>query len=146
MYCLKLISNCYGTKDVAANWYNVLSQGLIKRGFSQCSVDPCLFTRKDCIVVTYVGDCLIFYKDKNVLSDLIKSLETEFRLTDEGDLETFLGVNFIQEDKNKLEMNQLHLIRRILEALSLNNDAKMHNTPANSIFYRDEDGRKRIQK
>ena len=43
-------------------------------------------------------------------------------------------------------MNQSHLIGCILEALSLNNDTKMHGTPANSILHRDKDGRKRIQK
>ena len=118
---------------------------MIKRDFTQCTVDPCLFTRKDCIVITYVDDCLIFYKDKGVLDDHIKSLEDEFRLTDEGDLETFLGVNFIHDDAETLEINQPHLIERILEALSLNDDAKMHDTPANNILHGDKDGKKRVQ-
>ena len=36
----------------------------------------------------------MFYKNDKVLKDLISSIEDDFRLTDEGDLETFLGVNF----------------------------------------------------
>ena len=79
-----------------------------------------------------------------MLNDLIKNLESQFRLTDEGDLETFLGVNFIQDD-DSLEINQPHLIERILEALSLNDDAKMHDTPANTILHKDKDGKKRVQ-
>ena len=79
------------------------------------------------------------------MTDFIKSLEDKFGLTDEGNLKTFLGVNFIQEDKNTLEINQPHLIECILEALSLNDNSKMHDTPANTILYKDKDDKKRIQ-
>ena len=63
-YCLKSLKNCYGTKDAAANSFSVLQSGLEQCGFMPNKIDPCLFTRKDCIIITYVDDCLIFYKDK----------------------------------------------------------------------------------
>ena len=103
--CLKLLSNCYGTKDAATNRHDVLSNSLIDRGFSQNTIDPCLFVRKDCIIVTCVDDCLILCKNDKVLKNLISSLEDDFRLTDEGDLETFLGVNFTQKNQDVLEIN-----------------------------------------
>ena len=59
-YSLKLLKNCYGTKDAAANWFSVLQNGLETRRFVPSKIDPCLFTRNDCIIITYVSDCLIF--------------------------------------------------------------------------------------
>ena len=44
-YCLKLLKNCYGTKDAAANWFSMLQKALEQRGFKQnAEVDPCLVT------------------------------------------------------------------------------------------------------
>ena len=70
----------------------MLSDSLEERGFKKSAIDPCLFTREDCIIVTYVDDCLIFYKKKEILIELIESLKDDFKLIDEGDLESFLGV------------------------------------------------------
>ena len=77
------------------------------------------------------------------MNNLIKSLEDNFSLTDEGNLETFLGVNFIQED-DSLEINQLYLIEHMLKALSSNDNAKMHDALANATLHKDEDRKKRI--
>ena len=91
--CLKLLKNCYGTKDAAANWFSVLQKTLEQRSFKQnAEVDPFLFTRNDCIIIACVDDYLIFYKNKRALDELIESLKDEFKLTNEGDLETFLVV------------------------------------------------------
>lgn len=95
--------------------------------------------------IAHVNDFYTFYKQQKVLANLIKSLEDEFRLTDKGDLKTFLWVSFIQEDKNALEINQPHQIESRLEALSLNDDAKMCDAPSNNMLHRDKDGKKRIQ-
>ena len=89
-YCLKVLKNCYGTKDAAANCFTALQKALEDRGFRQCAdVDPCLFTRDNCVIITCVDDCLIFHKNDNTLKELIASLEIEFKLTNEGDLVTF---------------------------------------------------------
>ena len=43
-------------------------------------------------------------------------------------------------------MAQPHLIQRILDALNLTNDAKMRNTLANTILYKDDQDKQRVQK
>ena len=53
----------------------------------------------------HVDDCLMFYDNKGVLDNLIKSLEADFRFTDKACLETFLGVNFIHDNADTLEIN-----------------------------------------
>ena len=47
------------------------------------------FLRKYAIVLVYVDDCIIVYKDYHTIEDLMISLKTgpeNFLLTDEGDI------------------------------------------------------------
>lgn len=96
------------------------------------------------MIVTHVDDCLIFCKDKKVLEELITSLKDEFKLTDEGNLSAFLSAQF-KKSGNQLETSQPHLIECIVEALNLNNEAKMRDAPENAIHGRDDDGKKHMQ-
>ena len=144
-FCLKLLSDFYGTKDATPNLHNVISNGLSDRGLSQNAIDLFLFARKDCIVIACVDACLMFYENDKVLKDLISSLVDDFRLTDEGHLETFLGDNFNQKNHYTLEINQPHLMERVLEKLKLNDDAKMYDASENCMLHKDKDGKRRIQ-
>ena len=100
--CLKLLKNCYESRDVAANWCTVLSDSLEERSFKKSAIDPCSLIREDCMIFTHVDDCLTFYKKNEVLTELIESLKDDFKLTDESDLESFLGIQFKNIDKSTL--------------------------------------------
>ena len=73
-FYLKLLKNFYGSRCAATNWFTVLTNRLEERGFSQSQIDSFLFTRHDCIIIRHFDDYLIFYKKKEVLIELIKSL------------------------------------------------------------------------
>jgi len=64
---LQLKCNLYGIKQAAHNWFKHLCTGLLQLGFIQSSTDCCLFLRRDCIIVVYVNDCLIFAKDQSTI-------------------------------------------------------------------------------
>ena len=49
---MKLLQNLYGLKDAGATWFNHLKKGLLHHGFKQSQVDPCLFYKKDLILIT----------------------------------------------------------------------------------------------
>ena len=68
-------------------------------------------------MITCVDDYLIFCKKKEVLIELIKLLENEFKLSDEGDLDSFLGAKFNRINDDALELSQPHLTQRIIETL-----------------------------
>jgi hypothetical protein len=61
-YILQLNKSLYGLKQAGYNWFTKLSNGLQERGFVPSSVDLCVFLNKDCIVLTYVDDCIIVAK------------------------------------------------------------------------------------
>ena len=83
-YVIMLEKNLYGTKQAAANWFEMLRANLRKQGFKQSSIDPCLFLKNDMIIVTYVDDCLIFSDSKVKIDNLLKELKEVFNLTDKG--------------------------------------------------------------
>ena len=137
-YCIKLKKNLYGTCQASANWFIMLRQGLIQRGYNQSKVDPCLFYKKDSIIVTYVDDCIIFAKDQAKVQHIIKSLEDDFKLTDEGDLSAYLGIDIARNNDSTQTLSQPYLIDRILTSLHLKSDSKVHDTLATEILTSDK--------
>ena len=54
-FVLKLDKNLYGLKNLAHNWFEILSAGLqdSEIGFKQSEIDPCVFFKKDEIISTW---------------------------------------------------------------------------------------------
>ena len=92
-YVIILEKNLYGTKQAAANWFEMLRNNLMRQGFKQSAIDPCLLLKNDMIVVTYVDDCLIFSDSKEKIDELLDNLRKIINLTDEGeDVKAYLGI------------------------------------------------------
>ena len=69
--------------------------GLDSRDFEQLNVDHCGLLIKDEIILVYVDDCIIFFKDSEVIKYLVVSLQNvheKFILTDEVEIENYLSV------------------------------------------------------
>jgi hypothetical protein len=138
---LKLKCNLYGCKQAARNWYKHLTTGLLNEGFTQSSIDRCLFLRKDCILLVYVDDCLIFSPTNTTIDDLIKSLSTKFLLQDEGDVSAFLGVQVSKDSSTKtITLSQPGLIEQVIRDVGLEQHSKGKDTPADTILHQDPDG------
>ena len=89
-------------------------------GFIQSEINQCLLIRKDCILVTYVDDCLCFSRNKKVLDSVVALLSQDFVVTDEGEVAKYLGVDVKRsEDGSSIELRQPYLIQRILEGLNV---------------------------
>lgn len=61
-YVLELKKHLYGMKQVSAMWVKFLTEGMTARGFKISQIDQCVFLKKDCVILVYVDDCLIFHK------------------------------------------------------------------------------------
>ena len=70
-YVLKLQKNLYNLNQAGHNWFEKLSSALGNLSINPSKVDPFVFIGDDIIVLVYVGDCLIFSREKDKTNQLI---------------------------------------------------------------------------
>ena len=102
-YVLKFKKSLYGLKQASLNWFEKLKQGLMDRGFTPSEIDPCLYLKENMVLLTYVDDCIIISPSHESIDRLISSMQSgpeNFRLTDEGGVNKFLGVKITRLDDN----------------------------------------------
>ena len=121
LYVLSVNKSLYGLKQASSNWYEMLTTGLRDRGFKPSNVDPCVQILDKAIILVYVDNCIVIKKEPGYIDTFIKSMQDEpenFEFIEEGLLESYLGVKFIDYDKREQsEMTQPFLIDRIIDAL-----------------------------
>ena len=76
-HCLCLKKNLYGQKQAGIVWNKHLYKELIKIGFTQSTIDECVYYHRTTIMLCYVDDSMILInpKDKpidNVIEELWK--------------------------------------------------------------------------
>ena len=80
-------------------------------------VDPCIFVRKNYIVIFYIDDCCILSKDKEKIYALLKDISKTFNLTNDGYVESYIGVNIRKYPNGTITMIQPTIIDKILNSL-----------------------------
>ena len=150
-FVMKLKRNLYGTRGGARAWWLHLRKGLMKRQFVQSETEPCLFIRKDCILICYTDDCCLFGPNQKALDNVIADLRKEFVLEDEGEIKDFLGVRVSNDRANgTITMTQEGLIQSVLQQVGLPVDDDKRKvqpkfTPAIGILHADTIGEERQQ-
>lgn len=144
---IKLKKTLYGLSQASRSWFLTISAGLKSRGFRQSEIDPCLFIKDDIICLIYVDDTIFFARDDETINAMISDLQRDFDLTDEGDVEAFLGIKFQSNSKGEITMSQPGLIDSILEDVGIQATSKMHDTPATTpLLHKHEQGATRETK
>jgi len=100
----------------------------------QSKFDPCLFVRTKVIFVVYVDDLIFWSKDTLAINDSAMQLrDLGVDLEQEDDTTGFLGVTLERDPETRLlEMKQTGLIKRIIQALGLDDGAKGKFIPSES--------------
>ena len=81
-------------------------------------------------------------------NELIKQLEADFTLTDEGYVNSYIVVQVdLNENNNTIKLKQQFFIQRIIEALKCNEHMTGKEIPvlSNKILHKDQDGPNRKQ-
>jgi hypothetical protein len=132
-YVLKVHRNIYGKKQAGRVWNKYLVNKLTEEiGFVQSEVDKCVFYRGKTMYALYTDESIIAGPDKNEIDDIISNMKkVKLNITEEGELEDFLGVDIEQMPDGTIHLTQPHQIDQILDNLQLNNkNVTAKNVPA----------------
>jgi hypothetical protein len=145
----KLIKNLYGLKDAGKTWADYLKKGLLERGWKSSEIDSCLFTKNGIVLVLYVDDAILLSPYKSLIDSEIRSLQRDYDLTDDGELQDYLGTRFTKHPNGSIELTQPRMVQRILDMVGLGSTderVKMHDTPAcdRHLLDQDPDGLSRV--
>ena len=61
----------YELKQASENWFDLIKTGIERRSYHKYKFDPCVFYRKDLVILTYVDDCLIVSHRQETITSLI---------------------------------------------------------------------------
>jgi Reverse transcriptase (RNA-dependent DNA polymerase) len=130
--CLELSKSLYGLSVAPKLWYLHLRERLVARGFRPSTIDPCLYYRNEVAIAIYVDDVVMIGKSDKLLDDILTELRMEFKITDEGPLSGFLGVN-VKRNGSQFMLTQPTLINKVLAATGLV-DCNPNHTPATAVL------------
>lgn len=147
-HVLSLKKNLYGAKQASKVWFNFLCSGLKKIGFKQSKADQAVFYYKETIFIVYVDDGILIGPNKDKINKIIQELQEKYKLTDEGDLNEYLGIKVERtKDGKGCTLTQPNLIRQILKAVDLPEERRKNKrpvrTPATKVLHKDVGGHAR---
>ncbi len=124
---LKLKKGLYGLRQSGKLWNDRLKDVLLKAGYIQSIIDPCLFTHTAKLLLVYVDDLLLIGTDPN----LINKLQAEFTIKCLGSVNQFLGTA-ITRTSNTFEVKHSRFIENLLKTHQMEL-CKPVTTPIESI-------------
>ena len=117
MYSIKLQRSLYGLKQSGRMWYNRLSEYLLKEGYVNNPICPCIFIKKSetgfAIIVVYVDD-LNLVGTPEELTRTTNYLKKEFKMKDLGKTKFCLGLQ-IEHFPNGVLVHQSTYIKKVLK-------------------------------
>ena len=141
--CLKLKKTLYGLRQSPRMFWKYLTKAMNDVGMVTSQFDPCMFIGDRVIAVAFVDDILFWSTDEKFVMALgMKLREQGLLLEEEDDAAGFLGVTMDRNEDGFIELKQVGLIDRILEALGLDTKLATNKwTPAeHDPLVKDADG------
>jgi len=124
MLYVQLKKALYGTLQAALLFWELLSSTLTGWGFTINPYDHCVANRiingKQCTIISSMDDLKISHMDKNILENVIKSLEKKFGkesplVTARGKVLEYLGMMLDYCIKGKVKMSMYDYVKKIIE-------------------------------
>ena len=144
-YVLKVHRNVYGQCQASRVWYKYLRHKLVNElKFKQSKIDECIFYRGRTVYMLYTDDSILAGPCKDEIERIIKDLkQAKLKITDEGDIQDFLGVNITKKSDGTIHLTQPHLVDQILQDLRMaQENVKVKHTPTkvSTLLKRDQQG------
>jgi len=81
----KLLRPIYGLKQSGRNWNEELNEFLIKMDFKRLKLSNCIYRKRYwLILVIYVDDIFIFYKELNSITKTVEIIAKRYEIKDLG--------------------------------------------------------------
>ena len=107
----------------------MLKSGLMEIGFTPSKVDPCVYYKDNIICAVYVDDTVFWSPDESNIDKVISDLKSlKFELTDEEEVDSFLGINIDKDKDGNITMTHRGLTDAIIKFVGLENDSRQHQT------------------
>lgn len=105
----------YGLKQSPREWYARLTAHLGRHGFDLSNFDPCVLRHKseNFYIAVYVDDLTLYGPPGALMDTTVKALETEFEVTNMGNLHWLLGIQ-IEMTRDSIVLSQAAYIDKIL--------------------------------
>ena len=121
MLSIKLQRSLYGLKQSGRMWYNCLSEYLLKEGYVNNPICPCVFIKKSetgfAIIDVYVDD-LNLVRTPEELTKTSEYLKKEFEMKDLGKTKFCIGLQ-IEHFPNGVLVHQSTYIKKILKRFNM---------------------------
>ncbi len=121
----------YGLKQAPFLWYKTLRRALEAKGFTMCPHEPCIAYRSDCIIALYVDYLLMCGKTDKINTEVVKQLETQFKMEDLGCPRMFLGMN-IDMNENGIQLSLRDFTQKIADDFKIQVKDKTIDQPITS--------------
>ena len=125
-HVLKLKKALYGLKQSGREWFGLLRESLLQRGFKQMTFDPCVFRGDDVYLGVYVDDLPISGPERDVVR-FKAMMSTVFKCKDMGICRYLLGLE-IDVNPFRITMSQRGYAQRILQRFDMA-ECNGRNTP-----------------
>ncbi|BBG93440.1 transposable element gene [Prunus dulcis] len=121
MFSVKLRRSLYGLKQSGRMWYNRLSKYLLKEGYTNDPICPCVFIKKSesgfAIVAVYVDDMNLIGTSEE-LQKTADYLKREFEMKDLGKTKYCLGLQ-IEHSANGILVHQSTYTEKVLKRFGM---------------------------
>ena len=120
-HCIRLNKSLYGLKQSGRMWYNRLSEYLLKEGYKNDQICPCIFIKKFnkgfVIIAVYVDDLNILGTSGEI-SQTVEYLKKEFEMKDLGKTKFCLGLQ-LEYMKDGILVHQKAYTEKVLKRFNM---------------------------
>ncbi|KAG7528482.1 Reverse transcriptase RNA-dependent DNA polymerase [Arabidopsis suecica] len=121
-YCIRLNKSLYGLKQSGRMWYNRLSDYLVREGYKNDPISPCIFIKKFAnkgfvIIAVYVDDLNILGTSGEI-AQTVEYLKKEFEMKDLGKTKFCLGLQ-LEYVNNGILVHQKAYTEKVLKRFNM---------------------------
>ena len=127
---IRLDKNLDGLKYAGLAWFEKLKEIMEARYFVQSQVDPCVWYKEEIGLLFYVYDCLLFSPSKDKIDEVYASLQSNFNIEDDGELNKYIGIELDRRPYGSINIRQPYLTQRILNMIQQMDKSSAKPTPA----------------